>query len=120
MERGALDPLVLAHKIVDVAADRQASDIVLLDLRQLSPLTDYFVIASGSSERQLEALDRNIVDEVFEALRVRPRQREGTAVSGWVLLDYGDVVVHLFGLAEREYYRLEELWAQAPTLVRVQ
>ena len=120
MEQGELDPLVLAHKIVDVASDRQASDIVLLDLRQLSPLTDYFVIASGSSERQLEALDRNIVDEVFAALRVRPRQREGTAVSGWVLLDYGDVVVHLFGLAEREYYRLEEWWAQAPTLVRVQ
>ena len=114
------DPLALARKIVDVAADRQASDIVLLDLRNLSPLADYFVIASGSSERQLEALDRQIVDQVFDELRVRPRQREGPSGSGWVLLDYGDVIVHLFGAEEREYYRLEEFWAQAPTVVRVQ
>ena len=114
------DPLTLARKIVDVAADRQASDIVLLDLRNLSPLADYFVIASGASERQLEALDRQIVGQVFDELRARPRQREGNSSSGWVLLDYGDVVVHLFGAEEREYYRLEEFWAQAPTVVRVQ
>ena len=114
------DPLALAHKIVDVAADRQASDIVLLDLRQLSSLADYFVIASGNSERQLEALDRQIVDQVFEELHVRPRQREGLSGSGWVLLDYGDVVVHLFGVTERDFYRLEDFWSQAPTVVRVQ
>ncbi len=105
---------------MDVAADRQASDILMLDLRNISPIADYFVICSGNSERQLEALDRAIVDELRSADHVRPRRREGTAVSGWVLLDYGDVVVHLFSASERDFYHLEELWSAAPTVVRVQ
>jgi ribosome-associated protein len=105
---------------VDIAADRQASDILLLDLRPVSVLTDYFVICSGNSERQIEALDREIVDRVQRDDQVRPRQREGNAASGWVLLDYGDVVVHIFSPSEREFYHLEDLWSSAPTVVRLQ
>lgn len=115
-----LDALALARRIVDIAADRQASDILMLDLRLISPIADYFVICSGTSERQLETLDREIVDQLRKGERIRPRQREGTAASGWILLDYGDVVVHLFSPSQRDFYRLEELWAAAPTVVRVQ
>jgi ribosome-associated protein len=118
--RRRLDSLALAQRIVDVAADRQASDILLLDLRAISPIADYFVICSGNSERQIEALEREIVAQLRNTEHVRPRQREGSAASGWVLLDYGDVVVHIFSASEREFYRLEELWSAAPTVVRVQ
>jgi ribosome-associated protein len=118
--RRGLDSLALAQRIVDVAADRQASDILLLDLRAISPIADYFVICSGNSERQLEALEREIVGQLRDQEHVRPRQREGSAASGWVLLDYGDVVVHIFSVAEREFYHLEDLWSAAPTVVRVQ
>ena len=118
--RRRLDSLALAQRIVDVAADRQASDILLLDLRAISPIADFFVICSGTSERQIEALERAIVDELRDHEHVRPRQREGSAASGWVLLDYGDVVVHIFSASEREFYHLEELWSAAPTVVRVQ
>ena len=118
--RNGLESLALAQRIVDVAADRQASDILLLDLRAISPIADYFVICSGNSERQIEALEREIVDQLRNNEHVRPRQREGAAASGWVLLDYGDVVVHIFSASEREFYRLEELWSAAPTVVRVQ
>jgi ribosome-associated protein len=118
--RGRLEPLALAQRIVDIAADRQASDILLLDLRAISPIADYFVICSGNSDRQLEALEREIVSQLRDHEHTRPRQREGSPASGWVLLDYGDVVVHIFSATEREFYRLEELWSAAPTVVRVQ
>ena len=118
--RRRLEPLALAQHIVDIAADRQASDILLLDLRAISPIADYFVICSGNSDRQLEALEREIVGQLRDHEHARPRQREGSPASGWVLLDYGDVVVHIFSASEREFYRLEELWSAAPTVVRVQ
>ncbi len=92
----------------------------MLDLRAISPIADYFVICSGNSERHLEALDREIADQLRNTERVRPRQREGSAASGWILLDYGDVVVHLFSASEREFYHLEDLWSAAPTVVRLQ
>ncbi len=117
--RSRLDALALAQRIVDIAADRQASDILLLDLRAVSPIADYFVICSGNSERQLEALEHAIVGQLRDQEHVRPRQREGSAASGWVLLDSGDGVVHIFRARAREFYRLEELWSAAPTVVRV-
>jgi len=110
----------LARQIVDLASEKQASDIVLLDLRKVSLLADYFVVCSGGSERQINAILDDIVDRVRDTAHRRPLRREGTASSGWVLLDYGDVVVHVFAPAEREYYRLEELWADASPVVRVQ
>ncbi len=92
----------------------------MLDLRKVSLLADYFVICSGNSERQITAILDDMVDGLRRSGQGRPLRREGSASSGWVVLDYGDVVVHVFAPAEREYYRLEELWAGATPVVRVQ
>jgi ribosome-associated protein len=119
-EQSGLEAQDLARQIVDLASEKQASDIVMLDLRNVSLLADYFVVCSGNSERQVNALVDDIVEKMRDTAHRRPLRREGNASSGWVLLDYGDVVVHIFAPAEREYYRLEELWAEAPTIVRLQ
>jgi ribosome-associated protein len=109
----------LARRIVELAEDKKAADIVLLDLTGLTTLADYFVICSGGSERQLDA----IVDGIVEGLRpekVRPIGREGVAGSHWLLLDFGSVVVHVFTPPERDFYQLEKHWSQARTVLRVQ
>ncbi len=114
-----LESTELAHRIVDLVADKKAANIVLLDLRNITTMADYFVICTSESNRQTQA----IVDDTVEALRaegVRPISREGTADSGWVLVDYGDVILHVFAPAEREYYRLEQMWKAAPVVVHVQ
>jgi ribosome-associated protein len=95
------------------AATKQGADIAILDVHELIVITDFFVIASGSSDRQV----KTIVDEVERAVRergVRPVRREGETENRWVLLDYVDVVVHVFAEEEREYYDLERLWRDAP------
>lgn len=97
------------------AASKQADDIVILDVHGLIVITDYFVIATGSSDRQL----KTIVDGVEIALRDRDRKpvrREGETEARWVLLDYVDLVVHVFAEAERDFYDLERLWLDAPRL----
>jgi nicotinate-nucleotide adenylyltransferase len=119
---GAVDerpPLDIARRIVELAEDKKAADIVLLDLTGLTTVADAFVICSGGSERQLDA----IADGVIEGMRsekVRPIGREGTASSHWVLVDFGAVVVHVFTPPEREYYSLEKHWSEARTVLRVQ
>ena len=95
------------------ASDKQGERISVLDVRELIVITDYFVIASASSERQA----KTIVDQVEEALRglgVKPLRLEGESEGIWVLLDYIDVVVHVFRLEERDFYDLERLWGDAP------
>ncbi len=112
-------PLDLARRIVDVAADRQAVDVVLLDIRPMASFADYFVVCSGTSERQIKA----IVDTVLEALErdgFNAIHVEGAPSSGWVLVDFGSVILHVFAPGERDYYRLERLWSGAQTVVRVQ
>ncbi len=104
--------------MVEVASDKLAADIVLLDLRGVAPFADYFVIMSADSSRQIEALERDISQALKEE-KVKRFQREGINSSGWVLLDFSDVIVHIFGPEEREFYGLERLWAQAPQVVRV-
>ncbi len=111
--------LALAHRVVELAADKKAADIVLLEIGALTTVADYFVICSGSSERQLGG----IVDGIAEGLReegIRPIGREGSATAHWLLIDYGSVVVHVMAPPEREYYQLERLWAAAPLLLRLQ
>jgi ribosome-associated protein len=112
-------PLEVARRIVEVAADRQAADIVLLDISRQASFADYFVICHGTSERQIKAIVDNILEELERegehALHV-----EGSPTSGWVLIDYGAVIVHVFAPEERQYYRLERLWQDAPTILRVQ
>jgi ribosome-associated protein len=112
-------PLDLARRIVELAEDKKAADIVLLDLGELTTLADAFVVCSGGSERQISA----IADGILETLRdegVKPIGREGTAESHWVLLDYGSVIVHVFTPPERDYYQLEKHWAAARVVLRVQ
>jgi ribosome-associated protein len=95
------------------AASKQAADIVILDVRDIIVITDYFVIATGGTARQV----RTIVEAVEKALRdqgERPTRREGESEGRWVLLDYVDVVVHVFAEEEREFYDLERLWRDAP------
>ena len=115
-----LDAQALARQIVEVASDKQASDIVLLDIRPISLIADYFVVCSATSERQINAIVRDVAETLRNDLDVRPLRVEGEAKSGWVLLDYGDVIVHVFGAEQRGFYRLEELWSAAVPLVRMQ
>lgn len=110
--------LAQARRVVELAADKKASDIILLEVRSLTSLADYFVICSGGSERQLGA----IADGIAEGLKadgVLPLGREGGAGAHWVLIDFGAVVVHVFAPPERDFYQLEKLWADAPTLLHV-
>jgi ribosome-associated protein len=96
-----------------VAADNKARDIVVLDMREQTPLYDYFVLVTGSSRRQIHT----VAEEIDASLREIGDQRlsiEGYEASKWVVQDYGDVVVHVFSPETREYYRLEELWDDAP------
>ena len=113
-----LDSTELAQLIVEIASDKLASDIVMLDLRSVAPFADYFVVMSADSGRQIEALEEDITRALKDE-QVSRFHREGTPGSGWVLLDFSDVVVHIFGPKEREYYQLERLWSQAPQVVRV-
>ena len=103
---------------VEVASDKQADDIVMLDVRRLVDFADYFVILSTQSGRQLEALQEDIVKALKDS-GVRLHRKEGSANSGWVLLDYSEVIIHLFGAEQREYYNLDQLWSGAAQVVRV-
>lgn len=97
------------------ADDRRGSGIVVLDLRDISLMTDYFVIVDASSETQVRAIAEAIQEEL-EDQGVKASRREGWDDARWVLLDYGDAVVHIFRTEDREYYDLERLWGDAPRL----
>ncbi|MDQ7028290.1 MAG: ribosome silencing factor [Ardenticatenia bacterium] len=105
--------------MIDVVEAHKGADIVLLDLRGISPLTDFFVIATGESERQLRALLR-AVEEQLSRVGVEPHHIEGTPESGWILMDYLDVIIHLFSPVVRQFYRLEEMWEDAPIVLHIQ
>lgn len=112
------DAAELAHRIVDVASDKKGSDIVLLRTAEVTTMADYFVIASGRSDRQVQALSQAIIDELRKD-GVKPIGVEGQASARWVLIDYGSVIVHLFAPEERDYYGLERLWSNAAQVVRI-
>jgi ribosome-associated protein len=114
-----MPPLDLARRIVELAEDKKAADIVLLDLTGLTTVADYFVIASGGSERQLDAIADGIVSGMRDE-KIHAFGREGTAASHWVLVDFSSVIVHIFTPPERDYYQLERHWAEAKTILRVQ
>jgi ribosome-associated protein len=109
----------LALQIADIISDTPASNTLVLDIHEISPFTDYFVICDGDNERQLRAIAREIGDSLSKQ-GVRPERTEGTPSSGWILLDYGGTVVHVFDVDQRAFYRLEELWSDAPTLLAIQ
>ena len=111
--------MTLARRVVELADEKQASDIVMLDLRSLNTIADYFVICSGESDRQLKAILAAIDEGIGKEFQ-REARIEGTPDTGWILLDYGDVVVHIFSVALRDYYRIERLWSKATPVVVVQ
>ena len=107
-----------ARKAVDAASDKQGSNIVLIDVRGVSAFADYMVILTAGSVRQLEALAGDLVETVEKA-GLPLHHREGAAESGWVLLDFGDVVLHVFSEEQRAFYRLEQVWRAGREMVRI-
>ncbi len=105
--------------MVELAEDKQAHEIVLLDIRTQSTIADYFVICSADNERQIKAIVDHIDTKVHQEFGVDPRA-EGSSETGWIVLDYGDIVAHVFSPAQRDYYRLERLWSKVPPVVVVQ
>jgi ribosome-associated protein len=113
-------PLDLARLLVDALEAKKADDIVLMDLTDVCSFADYFVVASGASERTLEALANDTVRQIKRTQASGRPAVEGSAASGWILIDAGDVVVHLFSASQRKYYRLEELWKAGKVVVHLQ
>jgi ribosome-associated protein len=98
---------------------RKGEDILLLDIKDVASFTDYFVLCTGTSDRMLDALADSTLETVRQQHRKRGR-RQGEAREGWVVVDYGDVVVHLFSPDQREYYSLEEFWQDGKVVIRLQ
>lgn len=114
-----LEALELARYIVDTISAKMGADILLLDMQEVTLITDYFLIATANSERQIGALADDIVAQTKREFDTAPLGVEGTPAGGWVLVDYGGVVVHLFSEEQRAYYQLEELWSKARILLRI-
>lgn len=99
--------------------EKKGEDILLLDIRELADFADFFIICNGTSDRMLAALSDSVLEGVREKYHQKGRV-EGLAQDGWVLLDFGDIIVHLFAPDRRAYYRLEDLWSGAKILLRLQ
>jgi ribosome-associated protein len=112
-----LDAAALADRIAEIASDKKASDIRVIDLRGIVSYTDFFVIASGNSERQTKAIHDSVREELKREHGLLPRRTEGNREARWILLDYLDTVLHIFTPDARDYYRLEQLWGEAPARV---
>jgi ribosome-associated protein len=119
VEQRQLEPAQIARLAVVVASDKKATDIVLLDIQGVSAFADYFVICTGANSRQIRAI-ASAIDEKLSEQGQPALHREGAPDSGWLLLDFGDIIVHIFGPKEREYYRLERLWSNAKTVIYLQ
>lgn len=115
-----LEGIDLARIIVGKLEQHLATGITLMDLRDITPFADYFVICSVDSDRQARTLKEIILEDLKKEHAVLPLSTEGEAASGWILLDYNTVVVHLFSREMRAYYRLEEFWKAAPVVLKIQ
>ena len=105
-----IDPITLARKIVDVIEAKKGDHILLLDIRPEALLADFIIIANSSSERQLRALKEAVQVEVKTHYHISPFSIDGSHQAGWILFDYGDVIVHLMHETQRAYYNIESLW----------
>ncbi len=114
-----LEPLELARYVVDTLSAKMGSDILLLDMQGVTLITDYFVIATATSERQISALTDEVTEQAKRECGETPLSIEGTPTGGWVLIDFGAVVVHIFSEEQRAYYQLEELWSAARTMLSI-
>jgi ribosome-associated protein len=110
-----LAPEDLAARIAEIASDKLAQEIRVFDLRGIVSYTDFFVIASGGTERQAKAIHDGIHQELKDSHGRLPRRTEGLTESRWILMDYLDAVVHIFTPDARSFYRLEQLWGEAPS-----
>src|SRR3954454_25378830 len=106
----------LARAFAEVASDAHASDVLVLDIATLTTLADYFVLCTADNERMLRAIVRGLDDAAIR-LGTHLNRQEGTPDSGWVLLDFCDVIIHVYGKREREFYQLDQLWADAPRIL---
>lgn len=104
----------LAKKISALAADKKAQDILMLNMEEITPITDYFIVCSASNTILVQAIADNIEDELAKE-GINPSHKEGYAEGKWILLDYDECVVHIFLEEERNFYNLEQLWADAPS-----
>lgn len=109
----------MTREIIAALEDKKGEDIVLMDLIPLATFTDYFVICTGSSDRMLDALADGLLERMQRAQKKHGR-REGLARDGWVIIDFGSVMVHLFSPDQRDFYKLEQLWREGKVLVRLQ
>lgn len=111
--------LELAHTIVEALEDKKGENIVLMDLEKISMFTSYFVICSGSSDRMLDALADGVIEKVRETYAIKGLA-QGQAASGWVVIDFGSVIVHCFAPETRDFYKLEDLWREGKILLHLQ
>jgi ribosome-associated protein len=114
-ENQAVDAAALADRIASLVADKKARDVRVIDLRGIVSYTDFFVICSGNTERQAKAIHDAVHESLKHKDELLPRRAEGVGEARWILLDYLDCVVHIFTPEAREYYRLEQLWGEAPS-----
>ena len=114
-----MNTLELAHTIVEAHEDKKGENIVLMDLQNVAMFTDYFVICSGTSDRMLDALADGVIEKIREVTSIKGRP-QGQSASGWVVVDFGSVIVHCFAPETRDFYKLEELWKEGKILLRLQ
>ena len=112
-----MKPEEIALAVAELASDRKAVDIVQLDLRGLTSVADYFVICTGRSDRQTRAIHEGIQQGMKDTHGVLPSHVDGATEASWILMDYDDVIVHVFTPETREFYRLEQLWGEAPSTI---
>lgn len=117
--RDAVEDRSLALAIADILSDTPAADTLVLDISAVSSFADFFVICSGENERQVRGIAAAVRDRIAET-GLLPRRTEGEAASGWILIDYSHVIVHVFEASQRAFYQLESLWDQAPTILSIQ
>lgn len=110
-----IEPKNLANKIVDAMEDKKARDVIALEIKEITAIADYFIICSAGSSVQAQAIADNI-EEKMDELGIAVRHKEGYKEANWILLDYGDVVAHVFQEDDRRFYNLEQLWGDAPAI----
>jgi len=116
-----VESLELANRITDIIVDRQGENVLILDLHDITTFTDYFILCTGTSRRHLSALQGIIREELKKGdVRLLAQNVEGDAETGWLLLDYNSVIVHLFSADMRAFYDLEGLWNNARVIVHIQ
>ena len=106
--------------LVDTIVDKKGNNIILLDIRDQATFADYFLICTGGNTRQIDALGEEVASKAKQQLNNTSVGIEGSASSGWILIDLGDLIVHVFSPVQREYYQLEDIWDQAHVVMRMQ